>query len=94
LITIIITINNDVYSIYLHRKSKQRSTFLTTLKAILTLIKDDVSPSITYNTYASLLDNLQLLYVCHVKVVVVLIVITLLLIKNLKCLKKIDNYFF
>jgi hypothetical protein len=55
-------------------------TFLTTLKTILTHIKDDVSPSITDNTYLTLLDNLQLLYVCHVKVVAVLIVITLLLI--------------
>jgi len=36
-------------------------TFLTTLKAIYTLINDDVSPSITDNTYALLLDNLLIL---------------------------------
>jgi hypothetical protein len=58
-------------------------TFLTTLKAIYTAINDDVSPSITDNTYLTLLDNLQLLYVCHVKVVVVLILVTLVLILSL-----------
>jgi hypothetical protein len=58
----------------------QDPTFLTTLKAIYAIIYDEVSPSITDNTYLTLLDNLQLLYVSHVKVVAVLIVITLLLI--------------
>jgi hypothetical protein len=55
-------------------------TFLTTLKAIYTLINDDVSPSITDNTYLTLLDNLQLLHDIYIQVVVVLIVITLVLI--------------
>ena len=55
-------------------------TFLTTLKAIYTLINDDVSPSITDNTYLTLLNNLQLLHDIYIQVVVVLIVITLLLI--------------
>jgi hypothetical protein len=55
-------------------------TFLTTLKAIYTLINDDVSPSITDNTYLTLLDNLQLLHDIYIQVVAVLIVITLLLI--------------
>lgn len=55
-------------------------TFLTTLKAIYAVINDDVSPSITDNTYLTLLDNLQLLHDIYIQVVAVLIVITLLLI--------------
>ena len=69
----------SICSSYMENQNKD-PTFLTTLKAIYAVIYDDVSPSITDNTYLTLLDNLQLLYVCHVKVVVVLIVVTLLLI--------------
>jgi len=68
-----------IQSTYIGNQNKD-PTFLTTLKAIYAVIYDEVSPSITDNTYLTLLDNLQLLYVCHVKVVAVLIVITLLLI--------------
>jgi len=69
----------SIQSTYTENQNKD-PTFLTTLNVIYAVIKDDISPSITDNTYLTLLDNLQLLYVCHVKVVVVLIVITLLLI--------------
>jgi hypothetical protein len=69
----------SIQSTYTENQNKD-PTFLTTLNVIYAAIKDDVSPSITDNTYLTLLDNLQLLHDIYIQVVVVLIVITILLI--------------
>ena len=69
----------SIQSTYTENQNKD-PTFLTTLNVIYAAIKDDISPSITDNTYLTLLDNLQLLHDIYIQVVVVLIVITLVLI--------------